>query len=183
MWFLACDLETTGLYAAGGDEIVEIALAIVGPDFKIAGEIFSTPVRPSSVGVQRIQENKKVLAMHTASGLLPHLASAPYIPEVAMKAAAWLAAYRPDAERPPLLGANPSFDRMFLAQHLPGLAGQLHYRNFDTNTFWLADAAIGIGPTSKEHVTAHRAASDIRDALRSVHAHYDRVSAAFGRPI
>ncbi len=75
--------------------------------------------------------------------------------------------------RPPLVGANPDFDRRFAQKHMPDLAREFDYRSIDSNSFWLLEH-LTQDDTPEKEASAHRALSDC-EAVRLQLAEYARI--------
>jgi oligoribonuclease len=74
----------------------------------------------------------------------------------------------------PLAGANPSFDRGFMRSMLPKFEGLFHYRNLDTNSFWLLEEMlVGEGNGTRVKNSRHRAVDDCKMAIRAVERHVE----------
>lgn len=165
-----CDCETSGLNE-DRDVILEIALVAVRlPTFD---EVAHTAcvVRPPQWETVKRNMHEKVLAMHTASGLIAEIdaLSRGNLGEVEMHLRGWMNehALATLEFKTPLAGANPDFDRRFLKAALPKLLQKFHYRNFDVRSITqLQDWVFGL-----QHVESpHRALPDARKAIRDVRA-------------
>lgn len=190
------DLETTGLYANGqGAAILEIGmLAVEVPTFR---EIDSW----SSVLVEldRLDDPLKgcddyVRNMHTENGLKRDLENAIEASRLHQQALAYaplprlfdvqqtaISFYNKHASgrKVYLAGAKPSFDRSWLDIHMPALSKKFHYREFDTNAFFiLREYLIGAEKSGQRH----RVLDDCRQAVKVVHEHFDLMRQLFGRP-
>ncbi len=72
-----------------------------------------------------------------------------------------------------LAGFKPGFDRNFLRHYMPKLERELHYRDFDCNTFWLLQSYITGQESRREKHASHRALDDCMDAIAAVEKHFD----------
>lgn len=181
------DCETTGLAQDldGSDPdrhipwLLEVGMIVVDlPTFEIVAETNEVLPFDGSIKIA----HPKVQAMHTANGLW---AEAKAMAEK-QKAAGRNANFRFDAEARlcqflvdagadgmPLCGANPDFDRRFLERYMPKFAKLFHYRNFDTNTFWLFQSFLTGQDVKREKPATHRALDDCRDAIAVIEKHWD----------
>lgn len=168
---LFVDTETTGLDETK-DHILELAIVAVRlPRFEIIDKFSSVVVPPLWPTVRR-NMHEKVEAMHEASGLLLAVDEActfgpPEVP-VEEAARAFVRHYRPEklhTPKPELCGANPDFDRRFLARRMPKLHAAFHYRNFDVRSITLLQDWI-FGVEHRE--SPHRALSDCLKAIQDV---------------
>ena len=55
----------------------------------------------------------------------------------------------------------------------PTTAQGLHYRNFDTNTFWLLQGMLTGEDVRREKPATHRAVDDCKDAVKVVELHFE----------
>jgi oligoribonuclease (3'-5' exoribonuclease) len=76
----------------------------------------------------------------------------------------------------PLAGANPDFDRKFLAAQLPETLKLFHYRSFDTNSFWMLKSFITGEDTKRAKPASHRAVDDCKDAIKVVEDFFEFVT-------
>lgn len=165
------DVETTGLNEkAPGAHILELALVAVElPTFKEVAAASWLVLPPCWPTVKR-NLHEKVLEMHTTSGLIAELdalsgdntgvspreveaAAVAFVQQWAPKTLGW---------HTPLAGANPSFDRGWLAAHMSKLAARFHYRHFEVRTItmlqeWILGEAFEASP--------HRALDDCFKAI------------------
>jgi oligoribonuclease len=187
------DYETTGL-AAQQEIILEVAMVAVDiPSFTAVDE-FSTVIRPEggADGV-RLLCNEFVWNMHERSGLIdviradekagrPSLRNGglPSNGEAQQACIAFVNKHVPglDQNRGELCGANPSFDRDFMREHMPDLWRRFHYRNFDINSLHLLQRWVSGQPTDKG-AQAHRALADCHEAIACVHAHFNFMARLF----
>jgi oligoribonuclease (3'-5' exoribonuclease) len=168
MKLICLDLETTGLTEAlPRESILELAAIVVEAPRLTEVARFHSLVKPDPLHLK--QMDPFVVAMHTKSGLLADLAGA--IGAGTLRTAAelepefkvWLL-NQTEGQRCYLMGSNPEFDRAFLRAHMPNVARQLHYRNFDVNSFHILREMIA----GKEKTgTEHRAMADCEQAIRA----------------
>lgn len=183
------DLETTG---GIGKElkkdhlILEIGLLAVDvPSFSEVAS-WSSPIRWDQHQITQ-RAGDFVLNMHTKNGLIGEIINHPQkhnsfehggLPIVSQAETVALqfleACGGKDIE---LCGAGPEFDRDFLEIHMPKLAERFHYRNFDTNAFWLLRKYMGDWDGAKEQ-QPHRALPDCRRELQAVLDHFKWIGEA-----
>lgn len=189
-----CDTETTGLQRdKEGKDITQkhliLEIGLVAYDMPSMTEIeaWSTPIRyPKHQMLEAMDDY--VLKMHTKNGLLSEILGEKFplnnvehggLPskwEAETLALQFLARHsqadgaHPD-QRPELCGANPDFERMFFGTHMPNLQNAFHYRNFDTNTFWLTRKFFGDWDGVKD-VQPHRAVPDCRREFQALIEHF-----------
>lgn len=160
------DTETTGL-SAPTDKLLEVGVVIVElPTFKILeeAELQFCFDRQRYAGYI----HPKVVDMHIANGLWDACEKSEYDDYQKMDAdlASFLLAN--DCQGSQLAGANPSFDRSFLRHFLPQTEKLFHYRNFDTNSFWLLREFIEGRDSSRAKSCAHRAVADCKQAIETI---------------
>lgn len=145
-----------------------------------------------AVRIQPAGVDPYVIEMHSKNGLwerVPHGEAldtvdrdlAAFITEHAVKTI--VKTFGPDGtskfveDKPQLAGSTISFDRGFIARHLPRAAKTLHYRNVDVSTLnelakrrW---PALFDGRPRKNAEAVHRGMADIEESLE-VMRYYDR---------
>lgn len=154
------DIETTGL-SPQQDFILEFALIITDGWLTVLEER-NWVIKPDVDFAPRM--NDWVRKTHTDSGLLEAVAaSGVTLGQVDAEASAIILKHG-GKYKPLLGGSSPHFDRGFIAQQMPAVDAQLHYRHFDTSTLerafelWRPDLRQ---PRDGRSV-AHRALDDIR---------------------
>ncbi|KAJ2493101.1 rna exonuclease [Coemansia sp. RSA 2050] len=163
------DIETTGLVAEK-DVILEVAMVVT--DGKL-NEL--APAKSLVIGYSQDQVQPKLnawsLKCHTKSGLLDEVAQSKLTLEEAEKALLeQVIEHCPKANRAILAGNNVGFDRRFIEQHMPVLAGHLHFRNLDVSSVnelakrWASPEVLA---KHKKNYT-HRAIDDIGESLREL---------------
>lgn len=185
------DLETTGLYAnAPGADILEIGmLAVSVPAFREIDSFQSLVVEHDRLADPLKGCDDFVRKMHAENGLLADLQRAieasrrtppaplPRYLDVQQKAIQFYLKHAA-GERVYLCGAKPSFDRSWLDVKMPQLAKKWHYRDFDTNAFFiLREYLFGAEKCGQRH----RVLDDCRQAVKAVHEHFDLMKKLFGK--
>lgn len=184
------DLETTGLYAnEPGADILEIGmLAVDVPSFRELDSWSSLVVEPDRLADPLKGADDYVRKMHAENGLLRDLEKAiaesretppaplPRYFDVQQKAIAFYLKHAA-GKKVYLAGAKPSFDRSWLDAKMPQLAKKFHYREFDTNAFFiLREYLFG----AEKDGQRHRVLDDCRQAVKVVHEHFDLMRQMFG---
>jgi oligoribonuclease (3'-5' exoribonuclease) len=185
------DYETTGLLpAAPGAALLEIGmLAVEVPSFREVDAWSSVIVELDRLADPLKGCDDYVRKMHTENGLLVDLQGvikagaglngAP-LPRLFNVQQAAIDFYNRHASgrRAYLCGAKPSFDRAWMDHHMPALAKKFHYRDFDTNAFFiLREYMFGVEKSGQRH----RVLDDCRQAVQVVHDHFDLMKKLFGR--
>lgn len=160
------DVETTGLNEnEQGAEILELAFLIVDARTLEVQRSWSRvchPWQPRFDLTERMHPD--VVAMHTASGLLDECYASGWGSHQ-VEAEDELREGR--AENAVFVGAQPDFDRRWLAAHMPRFNDLLHYRTININSFWLAETLLR-GATVEKEAQAHRALPDCYQALEAL---------------
>lgn len=160
------DVETTGLDPAT-DRLLEVGIVIVElPTFKVLeeAEVQFRFDRSRYTGYI----HPKVVDMHIANGLWDACEASSYDDLQKMDADLVSFLLANGCQGSQLAGANPSFDRGFLRKSLPQTERLFHYRNFDTNSFWLLREFIEGQKADRPKGTAHRAVADCKEAIQAV---------------
>ncbi|KAJ2008921.1 rna exonuclease, partial [Coemansia thaxteri] len=127
------DVETTGLVAEK-DIILEVAMLVTDGELNELSPAQSLVIGYPPDTVQS-KLNAWSLKSHTKSGLLGDVAQSQLTLEMAEKILlAGVVEHCPKANRAILAGNNVGFDRKFIEQHMPVLAGHLHFRNLDVSS-------------------------------------------------
>lgn len=165
------DCETTGL-TPGADRLLEVGCVSVRlPDFEIVAEQqwdFHYDVKKPHGYI-----HPKAIEMHTVNGLWADCFRSQLVDYQKMDqlVSAWVV--EQGGQGMALAGANPDFDRRFLSSILPTTAKTFHYRNFDTNSFWLLREFL-TGESGKRAKSAtHRAVDDCKDAIVTIEKFFD----------
>lgn len=179
---LFLDVETTGL-DPNTDMLLEVGMVVVElPTFDVVAEdsrVFHFDLKPTRtkdhhfVGPGReLFIHRKVVDMHKDNGLWDACKRSQLVDYKKMDELVQLFIVKEGCQGSVLAGANPSFDRGFLKKFLPGTERLLHYRHFDTNTFFLLQKFLtGEGSTKPDG--AHRAVADCKQAVAVVEQHFD----------
>jgi len=153
MHLLWTDLETTGLDERAG-LLLELGLVLTGPGFCELAR-FSCVVGYPDIR-SRIRSSY-VRQMHEASGLLDEVErSTCTLAELEARAVSWVRDHH--ATDLPMGGSSPHFDRRWLKEHTPELAGLYHHRLIDTTTLRIL---FGF----EKPAGAHRALDDLDNCL------------------
>jgi len=180
---LFLDCETTGLDPKT-DMLLEVGMVVVEtPTFEPVAEtniVFHFDLKPTLTKDHHFQGpgrdlfiHRKVVDMHKANGLWEackrsQLNSYRRMDELVR---AWILEQGCDGSV--LAGANPDFDRRFLKEKLPTTAQGLHYRNLDTNSFWLLREFLTGESGKRAKPATHRAVDDCKDAIKAVEQHVE----------
>ncbi len=181
---LFLDCETTGL-SPESDELLEVGMVVVEvPTFEIKAEthfVRHFELKPALTKDHHFKTraggemyiHPKVVQMHKANGLWEACKRSQLDDYQKMDALvrAWILEQGCDGSV--LAGANPDFDRRFLRKFLPATERGLHYRNFDTNTFWLLQGFLTGEDMRRDKPASHRAIDDCKDAVAVVETHFD----------
>jgi oligoribonuclease (3'-5' exoribonuclease) len=183
------DFETTGGIGKQQKKdhlILEIGLLAVDvPSFTEVAS-WSSPIRWDQHRITEAADDF-VLKMHTKNGLISEIINhpqkhnnfehggLPIVQQAEKVAIQFVEAY--GGEKPELCGAGPEFDRDFMEIHMPELAERFHYRNFDTNAFWLLKKFMGDWDGQKDQ-QPHRALPDCRRELQAVLDHFTWIGQA-----
>ncbi|KAJ2897223.1 rna exonuclease [Coemansia aciculifera] len=163
------DIEMTGLVAEK-DIILEVAMIVTD------GELNElAPAQSLVIGHSRDKVRSKLnawsLNCHTKSGLLEEVwRSKLTLAEAEKMLLDRILEHCPKANRALLAGNNVGFDRRFIEQHMPVLAGHLHFRNVDVSSVnelakrWMAPEKLAM---LKKTLT-HRAIDDISQSLEEL---------------
>jgi len=157
------DLETTGLESEK-DRVLEAALIVTTPDLEVLFER-ACLVRQDDLEAVFAATPDRVQQMHLANGLWEDLSGGVGTALAEVESLLFAEITRHGAQRGPLCGFNPAFDRGFLKVHMPRVVRALHYRSFDLNSFRIAGTSWGAFEFPAQHATTHRALQDCRDGV------------------
>lgn len=185
------DIECTGLDEHAPDAaILEIGLVAVDAQLRELAH-WSTPIKFGAGDLADVLRRAGLTDMHSNNGLLGELTGArslikfeagglPDLREAEAVALQFVAQFAPATFAPrrdgngsymvagsPVCGANPGFDQRWIAEHMPTLASQFHYRGFDSNFCFMSEQRFGGGPSVKSEVR-HRALDDCRQSIATV---------------
>jgi oligoribonuclease len=181
---LFLDCETTGLSPADS-KLLEVGMVVVElPTFEIVAEtnhVFHYELKPTLTrdhyfkwNTDEIYIHPKVVDMHKGNGLWDACKRSQLVDYQKLDDLLRQFIVDNGCDGSVLAGANPSFDRDFLKKFCPTTARGLHYRNFDTNTFWLLQGFItGEEATRPKRESNHRAVDDCKMAISAVERHFD----------
>lgn len=183
------DLETTGLDPRH-DEVLEVSAILTDDslneiarfDRVVYSPIAQEVIRqfPEWDGVSEMHHtgygtvHPTVVKMHMSSGLWYEVRRGMALATVDQDLSTLIAGYKP-LGMPQLAGSTISFDRGFLAEHLPKTLAALHYRNVDVSTFnetakrfW--PEVYASRPSVGKNI-AHRGMADVESSIE-VYKHY-----------
>jgi oligoribonuclease (3'-5' exoribonuclease) len=180
---LFLDCETTG-FSPVDSKLLEVGMVVVQlPTFDIVAEqsnVFHYELKPTLTKDHHFKWNtneifihRNVVDMHKANGLWEACKRSQLNDYQKMDELVQRFIVDNGCQGSALAGANPEFDRSFLKAFLPGTAQLLHYRSFDTNTFWLLQEFLTGQSGKREKNNAHRAVDDCKDAIKVVEQHFD----------
>ena len=159
------DLETTGLKPFEGDRILEVGWFIAdGLERQTSPQ--SRLVSLDSATATLIENDSFITTMHTDNGLLQdlrtqHTLLIEDIEDIILGDLLLL-----KVDKTILAGSSVHFDRDFIRTWMPRLDKKLSHRHFDVSVlkmFFDSQGYESVG--EKEHDTAHRAISDIKDSF------------------
>lgn len=158
MDLLWTDIETTGLDERSG-LVLELGLIATGP----APEFAERAVWSGVVGYPDIRSRIRdpfVRQMHEANGLIDDVErSTVTLAELEGRACAWVRDRQ--ATDLPMAGSSPHFDRRWVREHTPRLAGLYHHRLVDVTTLRIL---FGF----EKPASSHRALADLRASIAIV---------------
>ncbi len=165
------DCETTGL-TPGADRLLEVGVVVVDlPNFDVVAEdhwVFHYDIKKPHGYI-----HPKVVDMHHANGLWKACERSQLVDYSKMDALVSKFLVDQGCQGMACAGANPDFDRRFLRAQLPETDKLLHYRNFDTNTFWLLQEFLTGESGKRAKPATHRAVDDCKDAIKVVEQHFE----------
>lgn len=159
------DLEMTGLDVEH-EVIVEVAVIVTDGQLE---EVVEGPdlVVGADPGVLAAM-HRRVVDLHTASGLLPLIQrETRTVGEAEAAVLAFVREHVPEPGLAPLAGNSVHADRTFLRRFMPALERHVHYRNVDVST--LKELARRWHPEVLAAAPAkhggHRALADLRESI------------------
>jgi oligoribonuclease len=160
--FFWIDLEMTGLDEST-DSILEVAIALSGPDFQIIEQYQRVVFQPPSVVEGMNEWCKKT---HGESGLTAAIPSGTPLAQVEKEVLALIEKHYDKNDRVVLCGNSVGNDRRFIDRYMPELAGRLHYRLIDVSSF--KEVYRELYGLKFEKKNTHRATDDILESIREL---------------
>lgn len=163
------DLETTGL-DPDNNAILEVAVIVTDDHLNEIG-LFQSLVHPD-YDPSTLKEAGACWEGHRENGLIDELCRLyeecvlPSVYDTERNIFEFLStALAAGDKKPPLAGSTISFDRGFLAKHMPLVLTKIHYRNIDVSS--IRELALRWRPEleTPEKKGAHRALDDIRESI------------------
>jgi oligoribonuclease len=168
--FFWIDLEMTGLDETT-DSILEVAIAVTGPDFGII-EQYQSVVFQSAAVVEGMNDWCK--KTHGESGLTAAIPAGKPIARVETEVLALIDKHYDKNDRVVLCGNSVGNDRRFIDKYMPELAKRLHYRLIDVSSF--KEVYRELYGLKFEKKGSHRAADDILESIRELQFYLSFVS-------
>jgi oligoribonuclease len=168
------DCEMTGLDLER-DALIEIACLVTDGGLNLLDEGIDEVIKPPPEALDQMAD--VVREMHTASGLLPALASGITLAEAQERVLEYVRGHIPEPRKVPLCGNSIATDRAFLARDMPELDAYLHYRMVDVSSIkelarrWYPRAYFA----SPHKVGGHRALADITESVRELRYYRDAI--------
>ncbi|HLU73876.1 MAG TPA: oligoribonuclease [Nonomuraea sp.] len=161
------DCEMTGL-DLGRDALVEVACIVTDSELNQLDDGVDVIIKPPPESLEQMSE--VVREMHTASGLLPELATGVTLAEAESLVLDYIRRHVPEPKKAPLCGNSIGTDRTFLARDMPGVDAYLHYRMVDVSS--IKELARRWYPrvyfAAPEKQGGHRALADILESIREL---------------
>lgn len=161
------DCEMTGL-DLGRDALVEVACIVTDSELNQLDDGVDVIIKPPPEALEQMSE--VVREMHTASGLLPELATGVTLAEAESLVLDYIRRHVPEPKKAPLCGNSIGTDRTFLARDMPGVDAYLHYRMVDVSS--IKELARRWYPrvyfAAPEKQGGHRALADILESIREL---------------
>jgi oligoribonuclease len=174
------DLEMTGLDAEH-DVIVEIACIVTDSNLVPLDDGIQLVVHQDEATLARMDDF--VRTMHTKSGLLDEIATAPCDTAKAEKdVLAYVQQHVSLPRAAPMCGNSIGMDRRFLAKYMPELDNYVHYRSVDVSSFkelarrWYP-AIYRKRPGKAEQ---HRALGDIQESIEELRYYREQLLPPLG---
>jgi len=159
------DLETTGLKPFEGDRILEVGW-FIADCLEMQTSPQSRLVTLDSDTATLIENDSFITMMHTNNGLLEDLSTKDTLMIEDIEDLILFDLELLEVDKPVLAGSSVHFDRDFIRTWMPRLDKKLSHRHFDVSVlkmFFDSQGYESVG--EKEHDTAHRAISDIKDSF------------------
>ena len=169
--FVWIDLEMTGLNP-DVDKILEIAVAVTGPDLRILGEVSRVVHQPEGA-LERM--SKVVQQMHTRNRLIEECLASNITMREAERAALALVVEHCLPGEAFLCGNSVHHDWRFLARHMPRLEQYLHYRQVDVSTIKVLVQAWAPDIAYDKQISNHRALPDIHASIAELRFYCEKI--------
>jgi oligoribonuclease len=169
--FVWIDLEMTGLNP-DVDRILEIAVAVTGPDLRVLGEM-SCVLHQQEHSLEKM--SKVVQQMHTKNRLIEEVLTSTTTLREAERAAMSLVVEHCLPGEAFLCGNGVHHDWRFLARHMPRLEQYLHYRQVDVSTIKVLVQAWAQDVTYDKETSNHRALPDVHASIAELRFYCEKV--------
>jgi oligoribonuclease len=169
--FVWIDLEMTGLNP-DVDKILEIAVAVTGPDLRVLGEVSRVVHQPEGA-LEKM--SKIVQSMHTRNRLIEEVLASTTSLRAAEQAAMSLVVEHCLPGEAFLCGNGVHHDWRFLARHMPRLEQYLHYRQVDVSTIKVLVQAWAQDVTYDKETSIHRALPDVHASIAELRFYCEKV--------
>lgn len=162
------DVETDRLEARGGS-LLEVAAIITDTNLvELDPQGFHSVIHHSTEDVARMRREAAPIVdqMHETTGLWDRLPeSKTSLSDVDTALLAYIKGFAPGHRQGRVGGNSVRLDLNFLDEHLPGVAGHLHYRFIDVTTVQTLGGWWNGIDDRPIHANAHTAMADIRASL------------------
>lgn len=169
------DIETTGIDPQSG-RMLSVGGVAVNKHWEVISE-FEEDIFCPRVDLE-FMCNKKVIAMHTKSGLWDRVQTALPIDEVEEHLANWITASAQGEKKLILVNNNVHFDRAWISQHMPRVNKLFHYRMIDVSginelvKLYRPEIAARIA-TNKQY--GHTGLADAHETLGELKVYIDEI--------
>ena len=154
------------------DKILEIAVAVTGPDLKLLGEVSRVVHQPEGA-LERM--SKVVQQMHSKNRLIQEVLASTITLREAERVAMALVVEHCQPGEAFLCGNGVHHDWRFLARHMPRLEQYLHYRQVDVSTIKVLVQAWAPDVTYDKEISIHRAMPDVHASIAELRFYCEKV--------